>query len=360
MSNSEKSISPRVIKQVAFLAVILTLSYLICDSLSMFIPSILGAITLYIVCRKFNFYLQEKRKWRSSLASLFLIFSALIVLVVPVYFLLDLIIAKLGNSQEYLHKFSEILIKIETYIKNEIEVDILSKDNIQKIQGIATQLSTLAVSSTVNMLTIVSSMFFILYFMFDKARDFERGLTKILPLKRVNINLIGEKFRKLVIANAVGIPVVALGQGLVAVVGYLIFGASNPILLFALTAVASMIPIVGAAIVYVPLCLFMIAEGDTSGGVLLLIYCIVFVGLTDNVLRFTLLKKLEDIHPLNTVFGIIMGMNLFGFMGLIFGPIMVSITLLLIQIYNDEFSEKEEEKILFLPNEEDTELLNKD
>jgi predicted PurR-regulated permease PerM len=52
----------------------------------------------------------------------------------------------------------------------------------------------------------------------------------------------------------------------------------------------------------------------------------VVVGLTDNLLRFTLLKKLENIHPLNTVFGIIMGMNLFGFMGLIFGPILISLT----------------------------------
>lgn len=360
MQNTDKQISSNVIKQIALIILILGLSILICVNLSMFLPSLLGAVTLYIVCRKFNFYLQEEKGWKSSLASLFLIFISLLVLVIPMYFLVDLLVDKIGNSKEYIDKLSDFLTKIQQYIYSKTEIDVLSKENIQKIQGVATQLSTSVVSSTVNAVTIISSMFFILYFMFDKARVFEKALTQAIPLKRVNINLFADKFRKLVIANAVGIPVVAIGQGLVAVVGYLIFGASNPILLFALTAVASMIPIVGAAIVYVPLCLFMIAEGDTSGGVLLLIYCLVFVGLTDNVLRFTLLKKLEDIHPLNTVFGIIMGMNLFGFMGLIFGPIMVSITLLLIQIYNDEFSEKEEEKILFLPNEEDTELLNKD
>ena len=51
------------------------------------------------------------------------------------------------------------------------------------------------------------------------------------------------------------------------------------------------------------------------------------------------MKKLEDIHPLVTVFGIILGMNIFGFMGLIFGPILMSITVLIIQVYRDEFSE---------------------
>lgn len=101
-----------------------------------------------------------------------------------------------------------------------------------------------------------------------------------------------------------------------------------------------MIPIVGAAIVYVPICIFMIAEGQTGAGIGLAIYCLVVVGLIDNLLRFTLLKKLEDIHPLNTVFGIIAGMNIFGFLGLIFGPILVSVTILLMQVYKDEFRQK--------------------
>ena len=75
------------------------------------------------------------------------------------------------------------------------------------------------------------------------------------------------------------------------------------------------------------------------------------VGLTDNLLRFTLLKRLENIHPLNTVFGIIAGMNIFGFMGLIFGPIMVSITVMLIQVYRDEFSDEDNELIMPEPKE---------
>ena len=191
-----------------------------------------------------------------------------------------------------------------------------------------------------------------LYFMLEKPRFFERILSSSAPLKRSNVSLIGEKMRKLIMANAIGIPVVALGQGIVALVGYFIFGAPSPVLLFALTAAASMIPVVGAAIIYVPICIYMIAEGDTGTGLGLAAYCMIVVGLTDNVLRFTLLKKLEDIHPLNTVFGIIMGMNLFGFMGLVFGPILISLTLLLIQVYRNEFSD-DDTPDLKLPDKDD-------
>jgi len=114
-----------------------------------------------------------------------------------------------------------------------------------------------------------------------------------------------------------------------------------------------MLPVVGAAIIYLPVGIFMIAEGQTGPGVGVLIYGLVVVGLTDNLLRFTLLKKLEDIHPLITVFGIILGMNIFGFMGLIFGPILMSITVLLIQVYRDEFSEEDTPPPLKIANQDD-------
>lgn len=337
--NKDEQISSVKIKQVSLLAIILVLAGLICFNLALFIPSVLGAITIYVVCRKYNFYLQEEKKWKPWASSLILMLASLIVLILPIYFIGDLLIDKLGNAQAYMEKFNIFLEKIHTYIYSKTGFDILSKENTAKLKSNVGQFSTKALSGTFNTLTVVMSMYFILYFMLERPRFFERILSSSAPLKRANVSLIGEKMRKLIMANAIGIPVVAMGQGIVALIGYFIFGAPSPVLLFALTAAASMIPVVGAAIVYVPVCVYMIAEGDTGTGLGLAAYCLIVVGLTDNVLRFTLLKKLEDIHPLNTVFGIIMGMNLFGFMGLVFGPILISLTLLLIQVYRDEFSD---------------------
>lgn len=355
MMNKDKQISSVAIKQVSLLAIILILTGLICFNLSLFIPSVLGAITIYVVCRKYNFYLQEEKKWKPWLSSFVLMLASLIILILPIYFIADLLIEKLGNAQAYMDKFNVFLEKIHTYIYSKTGFDILSKENMDKLKSNVGQFSTKALSGTFNTLTVVMSMYFILYFMLEKPRFFERIISSSAPLKRANVSLIGEKMRKLIIANAIGIPVVAMGQGLVALVGYFIFGAPSPVLLFALTAAASMIPVVGAAIVYVPICIFMIAEGNTGPGIGLAIYCIVVVGLTDNLLRFTLLKKLEDIHPLNTVFGIIMGMNLFGFMGLIFGPILISLTLLLIQVYRNEFSEENIPDLKLPDSDEETE-----
>lgn len=353
--NKDQQISSIKIKQVFLLAIILILAALICFNLSLFIPSVLGAITIYVLCRKYNFYLQEQKKWKPWVAAMVLMGASLIVLILPIYFIGDLLIEKLGNAQAYMEKFNVFLEKIHTYIYSKFKFDILSKGNMDKLKSSVGQYSTKALSGTVNTLTIVASMYFILYFMLEKPRFFERILSSAAPLKRSNVSMIGEKMRKLILANAIGIPVVALGQGIVALVGYYIFGAPSPVLLFALTAATSMIPVVGAAIVYGPVCIFMIAEGDMGSGLGLAAYCLIVVGLTDNVLRFTLLKKLEDIHPLNTVFGIIMGMNLFGFMGLVFGPIMVSLTLLLIQVYRNEFSDDDTPELQLPDKDEELE-----
>lgn len=332
-------ISNNKIRQVFMLAIILAMIALILHNLSDFLPSLLGAVTLYIIARSFNFKLVEDKKWKPWVAALTIILASLVIIIIPSYFIIDLLVQKIGNAQQYAEQFNSSIDKISHYIQSKLDIDILSKDNKQKISEIAGKVSTTILNTTLNTITVITAMFFILYFMLTKARLFERILMSISPLKRSNGRKIGTKFRKLVIANAVGIPVVALGQAIVAVIGYLIFGAPSPLLLFALTFIGSMIPIVGAAIVYVPVGLFMLANGDTVGGIGVIAFGMLIVGLIDNVLRFTFLKKLENIHPLNTVFGIILGLKIFGFFGLIFGPILVSITILLIQIYTDEFSE---------------------
>ena len=351
MSNIKDQISEVKIKQFFLLVVVIVMAALICFHLSLFVPSLLGAITLYVITRKYNLYLQEEKNWKSWASSLVIIVGTLILLILPIYFIVDLLIEKLGNASVYMQKFNIFIDKIHDYIYSKTNIDILSKENLTKLKDTVGKFSTSALSGTFNTLTVVASMYFILYFMLEKPRLFERLMQSSAPLKKANVNLLGEKIRKMVMANAIGIPVVAIGQGIIALIGYFIFGAPSAILLFALTCVGAMLPIVGAAIVYLPVCIFMIAEGNVGPGLGLAAYCVIVVGLTDNLLRFTLLKKLENIHPLNTVFGIIMGINLFGFMGLIFGPILISITILLIQVYRDEFANDDRELIMPEPKE---------
>ena len=99
-----------------------------------------------------------------------------------------------------------------------------------------------------------------------------------------------------------------------------------------------MLPVLGAALAYIPLSLLLFASNDPVKGAIILVFGLAIIGSVDNIFRFWLQKKLGDVHPLITVFGVIIGVNLFGFIGLIFGPILISLFLLLIKVYTKEFS----------------------
>ena len=135
MANKIDQISEVKIKQIFLLLLIIVLAALICFNLAMFIPSILGAITLYIITRKYNLYLQEEKKWKSWMASLVIIVGTLIVLILPIYLIGDLLVEKLGNANAYMAKFNAFIDKIHVFIYDKVQIDILSKENIDKVKG---------------------------------------------------------------------------------------------------------------------------------------------------------------------------------------------------------------------------------
>lgn len=96
-----------------------------------------------------------------------------------------------------------------------------------------------------------------------------------------------------------------------------------------------------------PVFILTMSYGNNIGAWGILIYGLVVVGSTDNIIRLFLLKKLDNVHPLITLIGVIVGVPLFGFIGLIFGPLLISLFLVVVRIYKKEFGALiDEEKIL--------------
>jgi predicted PurR-regulated permease PerM len=171
----------------------------------------------------------------------------------------------------------------------------------------------------------------------------EESVYEYIPLRDANVELIGKEVRVMVVSNTIGIPLIALIQGVVGLIGYLIIGIKDPWLWFVATSIAAMMPVVGAAIIYVPLTISLFVSGEMGKGIAMAVWGFGVIGLVDNLFRFLLNKKLGDIHPLITIFGVIVGIQLFGFIGLIFGPLLISMFLLLLKIYSSEFITKRRE-----------------
>ena len=188
-------------------------------------------------------------------------------------------------------------------------------------------------SFIVNVLVLL----FVLYFMLIGGRNMELYLREILPFDHAHINQVLREIHMIVRSNAIGIPLLALIQGIVALIGYLIFGAPDPLLFGFLTCLATIIPIVGTALVWVPLAAYMALAGDWIHALGLFVYSLLILTNVDNLIRFVLQKKLADTHPLITVFGVVIGLSVFGFMGIIFGPLLLSLLLLCVDIFKKTY-----------------------
>ena len=138
-------------------------------------------------------------------------------------------------------------------------------------------------------------------------------------------------------------------QGVVAYLGYLLFGAPSPLFWGVLTCLATIIPIVGTALVWLPLALYMGLEGNWGPAVGLALYGTLVVTHVDNVVRFVMQKRMADTHPLVTVFGVFVGLSLFGFMGVIFGPLLLAMFVFCVDLFKRKYLDRKPDSELFLP-----------
>ena len=217
-------------------------------------------------------------------------------------------------------------------------IELISPSNLQQLTSWSAQTIQTIVGATFNTMVTIIFTYLILYFMLMKGREMENGLMEWLPMKSENVRMLRHETNALVFSNAVGIPLIAIFQGLVALPAYFVLGVKEPMFWFIITCIASMLPVLGAGFAYVPVGILFFAEGSSLKGLLMLAYGFGVVSTVDGIFRFWLQRKIGDVHPLITAFGVILGLNLFGFIGLIFGPILISMFILLIRIYLKEFS----------------------
>jgi len=342
MTNNN-TIDTNLLRQIFFIAAIVFLGIVLFRELWFFTSAFLGSVTFYVLMRKRMFYLTENRKWRKATAAWVLMLLSFFVILVPIGILGNILYLKISDIVTHSSQYLNQLKHFADQIKEKTGYEIVKPQNIDQLGSYLTVLLPKVLGVTLNTLTLIASMYFILYFMLVNGRRMEEALYEYIPLKDGNVELIGKEVKVMVISNTIGIPLIALIQGVVGLIGYLVIGINEPWLWFVATCIAAMMPVVGAALIYVPLTVSLFVSGETGKGIAMAVWGFGVIGLVDNLFRFLLNKKLGDIHPLITIFGVIIGVQLFGFIGLIFGPLLISMFILMLKIYSSEFIVKKRE-----------------
>ena len=338
----DKNLFNKRILQVLVLLLIILIAVLLIGQLYIFIPGILGGITLYILSRGYYFKLIFKNKWKKGWTAMMVILFYLVIISLPIYLSINLVSPKINQVVKNQDQIVQKLQNMAEIISAKTGIKLLSPDNIktvtQKISGMVPML----LSGTATTLANLFMMFFLLYFLLVSGREMEKNLHNIIPLKPHNVDILAGETKMMVKANALGIPIICVVQGIFASFGYWIFGMDNWGMWGFITGVFAFFPLVGTMIVWIPIMLYLFSQGNTWPAIGLGIYSFVITGNVDYVARISFMKKIGDVHPLITVLGVIVGLNLFGFIGLIFGPLLISYFLILVKIYINEFSDHHE------------------
>lgn len=323
--------------QSGSLATMIILGLLIAFALRGFLNAFLGAIVVYVLFRSAMLNLCEKRKWKRSWSALFIILATFLIVLVPLVIVTMLFVPKLNMFFDNASFIMQAVKNIDENVRSATGVELMNSSNVSSIQEQAGSVISGVLSSSVDALGQIAIMYFVLYFMLVNVGVIEKAIVKYLPMKEGNIFRFAKELHGQTFSNVIGSPVLALIQGLFASLGYWVFGLDQPFFWGIMTGFLSFIPFVGSALIWLPAAIYQYSAGEHWQAFGIAIYGLVVIGSVDNIFRFVFQKKFADVPPLITVFGVIIGFNLFGLVGLIFGPLMLSYFLIMFQIYKEEY-----------------------
>lgn len=321
----------------SLIVIILFMGIIIFRQITPFLGGLLGALTIYILVRGQMRYLVEKRKLKRSLSALLITAETIFVFLIPLGLTVWMVVNKLQDINLDPQTYIAPIQQVAEFIKEKTGYDVLGKDTLTFIVSILPRIGQIIMESISSLAINLFVMIFVLYFMLIGGKKMEAYVNDILPFNETNTQEVIHEINMIVRSNAIGIPLLAIIQGGVAMIGYLLFGAPNILMLGFLTCFATIIPMVGTALVWFPVAAYLAISGDWFNAIGIAAYGAIVVSQSDNLIRFILQKKMADTHPLITIFGVVISLPLFGFMGVIFGPLLLSLFFLFVDMFKKEY-----------------------
>ena len=316
---------------------ILALGWLIVNGLWTFVNGLLGAFTIYVLVRGQMAYLTEKRNMKSIFAAVLILLEVMACAFVPLYLMVWMLVGRIQDINLDISQLTSTVKHLISLIQEQTGYDLFSIGNIETATAYITKSIQFVIGQISGLIVTTLVMLFLLYFMLISRKSIESYVYALLPFNEKNKSKVTGEIHSVVRSNAIGIPLLAIIQGVIAVIGYWAAGVPSYFMFGMLTVFATIVPLVGTGLVWFPLVVYLSLTGNWIAAIGLAAYCGIILINVDNVIRFALQKKLADTHPLITVFGVILGLKLFGFWGVIFGPLLLSMFFLLVNIFKREY-----------------------
>jgi predicted PurR-regulated permease PerM len=334
----------RVIQYAFFFGLLGLAGYMVWQIVAPFVTALaLSAIIVTICYPLYNRIQRFTPGQNKSIASLLTTLVVLMIIVLPIILLSSLVVREIVSFYQSLSDpqfgttfaFSDMVAQLERVVQNfipgfTVDIGAQLQASGQWLTGnlgaiFASTISTLFVF----FIAVIGSFYF-----FRDGRELLQLLVKASPLPDREDHIILDRMAVAVRAVATGTVLVALIQGTLTAIGFTLFGIERAILWGSLASVGALIPGVGTTVVTIPAVITLFLTGEVFNAVGLLAWSAVIVGLVDNFLGPYLMSRGNNMHPFIILIAVLGGISLMGPIGFVIGPVIVTLFLVLLEIYN--------------------------
>lgn len=282
---------------------------------------------------------------RKSTASLITVLIIVFCIIIPVLFLFTQLLKEAidlynditfnGSQNIIIREANVLVLKIQSLFQansfsvSDLDLQSYTRNSLSWIIGHFDSIFAVVFGGIFNFVLMILSM----YYMFINGERIKKNLIAWSPLPDSYDEEFLNTLYSSVDAVIKGRILVAMAQGLFLGIGFAIFGVGGPVLWGFVGGIASLVPMLGTSVIVIPAVIFLFLKGSVYPALGLLAWGIFCVGLIDNVLSFLFLKNKIKIHPLIILFSIIGGVEMFGAIGFLVGPVAVSAFMSLMRIY---------------------------
>ncbi len=369
---------PRVVSFIVLLAVIILIGSMFFQVMVQFIVPLFLAAVLVVIFKPLHLWVSKKCGDRVRLSAALTTFLIVVIVLLPISLTLfravaegetlysqfseseqaapqePVIVMPANSTEENQEEFVGYIIDANSLnvvidkllpqvnaIAEKLHLPARKPEDIKKfveenLRRVAAPLALGGVRLLGSTLVGLAIMVLTLYYFFADGPNMVAGLMKLSPLDDTYEQELLDKFGDISRSVVVAVLLSAVVQGILAGIGYFFAGVHNVFFLTVLTCFLAMVPFVGAAAVWVFVCLYLFYSGATTAAIVLAVYCVLVVSMIDNLIKPLVLHGQANLHPLLALLSVIGGIQALGPIGILVGPMLVAFLQALLNMLNKE------------------------
>jgi predicted PurR-regulated permease PerM len=331
---------------LALLAGTILMLYLCWEMLRPFLQVVIwSALVAILFYPAHRFILARVR--RPSLAAALSLLLVVVVVIAPIAFVTTAVVTEMANMAQWLQN-TILALRADPEAAKSLQaaldsarqyVDVDQVANPEKFAPYVQQVSQFLLSKSagfvgglVGGLMSLAFTLFTLFYLFRDGEAIGLRLPAILPLDRARSEALLERTRTTITACVYGVLVIAIIQGALGGVMFAILGLPSALLWGVVMTILATIPMAGAAVVWAPAAAILVVAGSYTKAAVLFGWGMLVISTVDNFLRPRLVSERANLHPLFIFFSVLGGLSAFGIVGLLIGPVVLAITIALLEV----------------------------